>query len=151
MGEADAGLPIDPGEAEPFWLGLRLFNEGEWFKAHEAWEEAWKLAFGPRNPRKLFYQTLIQTAVTLEHVRRGNPRGVRSMYASVREKFERLPGRYMGVDLGRLHEDLRGAIGEVLALPGEWFEPGKGHGLELPFDENLRPRIEVEGDPFEGV
>ena len=61
-------------EAKVFHEGIRLFNEGDWFEAHEIWEDIWHVASGPR---KKFYQGLIQCAVTIEHVRRGNPRGVR--------------------------------------------------------------------------
>src|SRR5690606_20932959 len=67
----------DHDEGAIFHEGIALFNEGEWFEAHESWEDIWHMAAGPR---KLFYQGLIQCAVTLEHMRRGNPRGVVTVY-----------------------------------------------------------------------
>ena len=67
----------DFNEAAIFHEGLKLFNGQEWFDAHETWEDIWVMASGSR---KLFYQGLIQCAVVLEHVRRGNPRGVRSVW-----------------------------------------------------------------------
>jgi len=137
---------MDPREeARLFHEGLHLFNTGRWFEAHEAWEDIWHEAEGDRKP---FYQGLIQAAVTLEHVRRGNPRGVRNVFASCRSKFERVPRHMMGVDTHALLEALEAFIRPVLEMPAEAFTPRTGRGQDLPVDLDEAPSLELEEDPF---
>lgn len=58
--------------------GARHFDAGEWFEAHEVWEGLWRAT--PRGPEREQLQALIQLAVSLEHHRRGNPRGAEGQY-----------------------------------------------------------------------
>jgi hypothetical protein len=58
-----------------FEQGLTFFNNGEYYEAHEAWEDAWRAADGAI---KGFYQGLIQAAVGLYHLQRQNNAGARS-------------------------------------------------------------------------
>lgn len=132
-------------EAHIFHEGLSLFNDGEWFDAHEAWEDIWHLAEGDR---KRFYQGLIQCAVAMEHVRRGNPRGVRSVWQSCEPKFAGLPEVYMGINVPRLLADMRRALDPILNLPASAFDPALPRGRKLPFDPADAPRITLEHDPF---
>jgi hypothetical protein len=76
--------------------GIKHFNKGRYFEAHEVWEEIWLHSTGDT---KLFYQTLIQAAVGLHHFMRGNLRGARGMYKNVLEKLDRLPPYFMALDL----------------------------------------------------
>ncbi|MFG0247825.1 MAG: DUF309 domain-containing protein [Phycisphaeraceae bacterium JB051] len=135
----------DFDEAAIFHEGLRLFNEQEWFDAHETWEDIWVMASGDR---KLFYQGLIQCAVVLEHVRRGNPRGVRSVWKTAQSKFVGLPDPYMGIEIARLLADEYHAIQRILDLPDERFNPQLGRGQDLPYDAAEAPRITLLVDPF---
>ncbi len=52
--------------------GVRRFNEGQFFAAHEIWEEAWTPA---RGPQRLFLQALIHLAVGFHHTQRHNREG----------------------------------------------------------------------------
>jgi hypothetical protein len=132
-------------EARLFHRGRALFNRGEWFEAHETWEEIWRPASGPR---KSFYQGLIQCAVALEHVRRGNPRGVLTVLASAQARFHGLPEVYMGVNIARLLAQMERMLAPVRALPTACFKPGAGRGRKLPVDFGQAPQIELEYDPF---
>lgn len=76
--------------------GIRHFNAGRYFEAHEVWEEVWLRSSGET---KVFYQTLIQAAVGLHHFSRGNTRGAGGMYEAVNERLARLPDVMMSVDL----------------------------------------------------
>jgi len=76
--------------------GIEHFNAGRYFEAHEIWEEIWLHSSGDT---KLFYQMLIQAAVSLHHHNRGNARGARGMYERVVEKLGRLPSVFMSLDL----------------------------------------------------
>lgn len=135
-------------ESAIFHEGLRLFNEQEWFDAHETWEDIWVMASGDR---KLFYQGLIQCAVVLEHVRRGNPRGVRSVWKTAQSKFVDLPDVYMGVAIRQLLDDEYRAIRAILELPQERFDPRLGRGQVLPYDPANAPSITLLADPFADI
>ncbi len=88
--------------------GIRLFNEERFFECHEAWEEAWKRGAGDE---KLYYQGMIQAAVAILHVRRGNIEGARSLYDKARAKLDPLPAEYAGIALG----EFRDAIAKFFA------------------------------------
>ncbi|HET6846614.1 MAG TPA: DUF309 domain-containing protein, partial [Anaerolineales bacterium] len=49
--------------------GIRLFNEGRFFEAHEELEAAWREE--PGRIREL-YQGILEAGVTYLHLRRGN-------------------------------------------------------------------------------
>lgn len=53
--------------------GLRLARARRWFDAHEAFEDAWRVATGPR---RSLLRALVHACVALEHLRRGNAAGV---------------------------------------------------------------------------
>jgi predicted metal-dependent hydrolase len=135
--------PID--EAASFHHGLHLFNTGQWFEAHEAWEDIWRPASGVR---KAFLQGLIQAAVVIEHIRRGNPRGMRSVWESCQSKFAGLPAVYMGVPVERLLGEMAAFIAPILALPAERFAPEAGKQQAMPVDLERAPTIKLAYDPF---
>src|SRR5204862_3513477 len=82
--------PMPPDLERKLYLeGIELFNDHEFFEAHETWEEIWHMAYGLKHQ---FYQGLIQCAVALEHYLRSNPRGVMSLYKSYQTKFKDVPG-----------------------------------------------------------
>ena len=73
-------------------LGSKLFNEHDFYQGHDEWEEVWRRATGTR--RRLLHG-LIQVAVGYEHLRRGNPKGMRSLLRQGAAKlrfFTRRPG-----------------------------------------------------------
>ena len=135
----------EPDEAELFHEGVKLFNDGEWFEAHETWEDVWHLAGGEK---KSFYQGLIQCAVTLEHARRGNPRGVHSVWATCVPKFDGLDEVYMGINVPKLLAAIGEVIEPVLQLPAASFDPATGRGQDLPIEWQQVPKIQLEYDPF---
>ncbi len=126
-------------ERKLYYDGIHLFNDQEFFEAHETWEDAWHMAYGLKHD---FYQGMIQCAVALEHYRRSNPRGVVSLYNSYRPKFEALPPVFMGLNvkkfLERMHETLRPVIEA---------QPPQARG-EIELDPARVPQIELEYDPF---
>ena len=135
-----------PDQAAIFHEGVRLFNRGEWFDAHEVWEDIWHLASGQH---KRFYQGLIQCAVTLEHVRRGNPRGARNVYRSATDKLHDLPDTYFGVPVATLLSDMDQFLQPMMSMPPDAFAPGRGRkGVPIPVDLTAAPRIELIYDPF---
>jgi predicted metal-dependent hydrolase len=61
--------------------GVERFNRGEYFEAHEVWEELWMEC--PSAERR-FIQALIQAAVALHHFERGNHAGAARLFNSGR-------------------------------------------------------------------
>lgn len=119
--------------------GVQLFNEGQWFEAHETWEELWHTLEPGRD--KTYLQGLIQLAVVLEHARRGNPRGIVTMFDRALPRFEDVPPHHFGIDHARLREELGRLIAPVRDLPKHLFKPGQARGVGLPMDLTQAPKI----------
>ena len=79
--------------------GIRLFNSGHYWHAHEQWEQCW---LGAPEPQATFYKGLIQMAAALVHWQRGNPRGLWRNWAKGRPRLVALPPSVGGLDLGAL-------------------------------------------------
>ncbi len=137
--------PSADEEARHFHEGISLFNSGQWFEAHEVWEDIWHMAEGTR---RRFYQGLIQYTVTIEHIRRGNPRGVRAVYQTCIEKFVGLGDVYMGVRVAYLLDELKVLVDPVLAMGASAFDPATARGQTMPVDLSQAPKIELDYDPF---
>jgi predicted metal-dependent hydrolase len=120
--------------------GIHLFNEHEFFEAHEVWEDIWHEAYGTKFE---FYQGMIQCAVALEHYRRSNPRGVVSLYDSYRRHFKDVPETFMGLDLKGFLAEMREVLRPVLEADPL---PAKG---EIELDPARVPKIALKYDPFE--
>lgn len=137
--------PYDPAEEKRFFYeGVDLFNEGEFFEAHEAWEEIWKNTAGRKAK---FYQGLIQAAVVLEHMNRSNPRGVQRVWASMLTKFDGLPEVFMGLNIPSFLAALRPVVAHVLEMettPGQ-----QPYDVELKWNREKVPPVELLYDPFE--
>ena len=79
-------MPDAPDTPDPRYLaGIELFNRGEFFEAHEVWEDVWNDC--PSAERR-FYQALIQAAVAAHHWGRGNATGANRLYNSGRKYME---------------------------------------------------------------
>jgi predicted metal-dependent hydrolase len=143
---SDHATELDPPTDEPtlFHRGLALFNAGEYFEAHEAWEDAWHQVTGER---AALYQGLIQCAVALEHVRRGNPRGALMVFARAQKRFEGLANPMMGLDWAWLADQLRAFLAPLHDLPEARLAP-RQHGQTLPIDLSQAPTLTLSHDPF---
>jgi uncharacterized protein len=126
-------------ERKLYYDGIQLFNEHEFFEAHEVWEDIWHMAYGLKHD---FYQGMIQCAVALEHYRRSNPRGVVSLFRSYRTKFRDVPPVFMGLDVTRFLAEMHEALRPVLEADPL---PEKG---AITLDPNRAPQIRLLNDPF---
>jgi len=75
--------------------GIRLFNERQFWHAHEAWETIWLAA---TSEVKLFLQGLIQLAAAYHHVQRGTTRGAPRLFEAALRKLAAFPAGYCGID-----------------------------------------------------
>jgi uncharacterized protein len=91
-------------ELEKFKRGIDLFNSGEFFQAHEAWEEIWLSA---TEPEKTFLQGLIQLAAAFHHGKRGNLAGMKSLLEAGLAKLEKFPADCRGIRLAELRLDAK--------------------------------------------
>jgi predicted metal-dependent hydrolase len=80
--------------------GSTLFARGEFFAAHEAWEEVWRST--TPDPRDLF-QGLVQMAAAFHHLRvRRRPDVARRVIAKARRRLSGVDERGGGIDLRAL-------------------------------------------------
>lgn len=139
-------LPIAE-ERRIYLAGIEQFNAGEFFEAHDTWEEIWHAVQDRRRER--FYRALIQGAVTLELLRRGRAVGVRQVFLSSSELFAPLPPVFMGLDIGDFLAKLRHAIAPALAdLDARTvrIDPTRLFAIALLYDPFVEPRNGEVGD-----
>jgi len=114
MGDANAG----DGDYDPRYLeGIALFNDVEFFEAHDVWEELWADYQGPS---RKYYQGLIQAAVCLHHFGNGNIRGAKKLYFGCRSYLEPYQPVHEGLDLAAFLEQLEKCCAEILASTEEF-------------------------------
>jgi predicted metal-dependent hydrolase len=93
--------------------GMELFNEGRYWHAHEALEEAWLAEAGEvRN----LYRGILQAGVVYLHVTRANYRGAYKVYYRCRRWLDPFPSSCRGINVGRLKQDLDIVFSETLRL-----------------------------------
>lgn len=93
--------------------GIRHFNAGEFFEAHEVWEEAWNKVLDKR--REQFYRAIIRGAVALELLSRGRAVGARQVFLDCMATFDGLPDDFLGLHIPAFEESLRTALAPALS------------------------------------
>lgn len=88
----------------PLAGGLRLYDSGEFFTAHEAWESVWLKA---PEPTKTFLQGLIQVTAAFHHWQRGNRLGTLLLLQAALRRLEKYPPVFGGICVARLCHDIR--------------------------------------------
>ncbi len=122
---------------DPRYLaGVLLFNRGDFFEAHEVWEELWMETAGAD---KRFYQSLIQAAVGLCHFCNGNTRGAAKLYRSSRDYMGRYASPHLGLDIAGFWEKMENCFAELLA--------GTDPNQRIVPREELIPEITLEPAP----
>ena len=105
-----------------FRTGIELFNQRQFFAAHEAWEEIWR---SNRPEPKDLFQGLIQVAAALhQHLDLNRLEGPRRTLAKARRRLEPFAPAALGIDVG----DLLGQIGAWES----WLERRAGEAPPVP-------------------
>ena len=99
--------------------GLRLYQTGKFFAAHEAWESLW---LGAQEPEKMFLQGLIQVAAAFHHLQRKNPLGTARLLQAALGRLERYPARFGAISVALICSDIRA-----------WLEALEAGAPEPPF------------------
>jgi uncharacterized protein len=128
-----------PPPWEALGRGAELFNAGEHFEAHEAWEELWLVL---EDEQKLFVQGLIQAAAAghkafVQH----QPSGCVKLLTSALEKLESTPSDFLGIETRSFLVALRRMLVEA-----ERWKVGEIDGLH----RTLMPRVVLIGPPAIG-
>jgi predicted metal-dependent hydrolase len=88
------------GQAANFDEGVRRFNAGLFWHAHESWEAAWlPMGDGPEDDAEIFIRALIQVASGIHLKRKGRHSGARSHFSKAGEKLDVVPDVFMGIDV----------------------------------------------------
>ncbi len=128
---------MSEADYDPRYLaGVLLFNRGDYFEAHEVWEDLWA---DSANPERRFYQGVLQAAVGLLHFCNGNLRGAVKLYRSSMDYLAPYPATYRGLDLDDFRRQMRLCFAGLLDSP----EPPAG----LAPDEELLPVIRLTPEP----
>jgi len=98
----------------PLAEGLRQYNTGRFFAAHEAWESVWLTA---PQPEKLFLQALIQVTVAFHHLQRDNTLGATRLLTAALRKLEPYPPNFAAIDVPLLCDDIRARLHALTAHP----------------------------------
>ena len=92
---------------------IALFNEGHYYKCHDALEEAWRQ---DERPGRELYQGLLQVGIAYYQIERGNYRGALKMLLRARQWLEPLPDACRGVDVAALRADADRVHAALVAL-----------------------------------
>lgn len=107
-----------------YLTGIQHFNRGEYFDAHEVWEDLWNDC-DPTDRR--FYQSLIQAAVALYHWSRGNAAGAHRLFHSGRRYMEPYRPEHLGLDVESFWSAVEVRLGPAVlsekAVPSSASEP----------------------------
>src|SRR5437879_5746072 len=129
---------------DPRYLaGIVLFNRGDFFEAHEVWENLWVDSAGPE---RSFYQGLIQAAVGLCHFCNGNLRGAVKLFHSSRRYLAAGGSAFQGLDLTDFNQRMERCFAPLLIDS----EPPTGTAIaeELIPEIDLQPPPEIWPDPL---
>lgn len=92
-------------------IGIRCFNQQEFFEAHEALEMAWRDE--QREIRNL-YQAILQVGVSYYHIQNQNYSGAVKLFQRSQTGLDKFPASCLGLDLDRLREDFQRVQAETL-------------------------------------
>ena len=89
--------------ASLFQKGLVEYEKGDYFEAHEAWEDLWSdYNFSDRK----FIQGLIQLAVSFVHMRNENLTGAQNLLKKCQQKFSEYNGIHREINVDELKSNI---------------------------------------------
>ena len=109
--------------------GIALFNQKEFFEAHEVIEELWRETDGEL---KNFYRGLIQAAAALHHLKRGTFKGGLEVCKSAIALLKPYTPVTLGVQVQKLVDDLKTSFEQFEKL-------------------NSQEKIDLENLPFPSI
>ncbi len=92
--------PLHPKARE----GVELFNQREYYQAHEPLEAAWMVT---DSPERDLYQGILQIGLAYYQITRGNYRGSLKMFKRGKRNLAPLGETLLGINISQLLEDAR--------------------------------------------
>jgi hypothetical protein len=86
-----------------FVRGSELFNQREFYAAHEFWEDLW---LRNRSPARPLLQGLIQLAAAYHHVERANYVGLMALLGASKMRLQHFAPAMLGLDIEALLVDI---------------------------------------------
>jgi len=126
--QTDCAAPLHPQAVH----GLALFNQGEYFEAHEALELAWR---AEQTDIRMLYQGILQIAVAYLHIQNGNHKGALILAGRAAEKLKKWPARCRGINVHAARENLALVQAELESLQPEQIQS---------FNQALFQKVEYE-------
>jgi predicted metal-dependent hydrolase len=96
----------------PLAEGLRLYEAGEFFTAHEEWESVW---LSSPEPEKTFLQGLIQITAAFHHLQRDNRLGTVLLLQAALRRLDLYPASFGGISVTLLCNEIRGRLQSLAA------------------------------------
>lgn len=112
--------------------GIERFNQGDYYLAHDALEEAWVIDEGPGRD---LYRGILQVGIAYYQIENGNYRGAVKMLLRVRQWLDPMPDVCRGVDVATLRDDVDRVYAALVAL---------GEGRIVEFDHKLFGVIDIK-------
>ncbi len=119
-------MPVD----ERFKKGLELFNEENFFECHEVIEKLW---LETKDKNRNLYKGVIQAAVALHHLKRGNLNGAKHLFKTSTRYLTRYQPRTLGLNVKKLIEDMKTCFSHVQDLKSK---------EKYSVDQKLIPKLE---------
>ena len=94
-------------------VGMRLYNQGLYFEAHEALETAWRAE--PGLIREL-YRGILQVGVGYLKIQRGSYVGALKFFLSCRKWLDPFPDTCRGINVKKLRLDFKHVEAELIRL-----------------------------------
>ena len=107
--------------------GLKKYGEGDFYLAHEFWEDLWH---NKQIKDRIFIQGLIQLSASFYKIQCNNLRGARSLLEKSINKFEQYSGIQRNIDVDKLKQ-------ELLAIKDKYFEINSTEEFNLEFVPDL--------------
>lgn len=105
--------------------GIRLFNQRDYWEAHEVLEHAWVEAQG--HPIGEVYRAILQVGVAYYQIQRGNYKGALKMFLRSVQWLDPLPDVCQGIHVAQFKQDAAAARAALEAL---------GEGKITQFDQD---------------
>jgi predicted metal-dependent hydrolase len=124
-------LELSTEDWQEFEHGVRLFNGGKFWHAHEAWEQLWKRH---KQEERKFFQGLIQLAAAFHHlVVKKSAKGMNGNFDKACDNLGPYLPEYLGVNVETLFRGVEACRSESDHVGSDDLER---------FDYHLIPRIE---------
>ena len=92
---------------------IELFNQGEYYRCHDALETAWR---DEQEPVRNLYHGILQVGIAYFQIERGNYRGAVKMLLRVRQWLNPLPDVCQGVAVAELREGVTAVYNHLTHL-----------------------------------